>query len=433
MNNNYHLEKCTQLIEKKLNAGSSIDWIDYNYTKLHDQILEATRVSISVRTLKRIFRGNDNYDPQMATKNAMVQYLGFNDWTHFVKENFQKGTAAQLAEPASRPAAAPDIALSGQKKRQLRWIAGGAALLIAVLVAGILFFNRSSVTFNVKNTSGHVPLTTAISYDLSKLNYKNAFIDFGSGGEYKLLLSQRGELAYQYKTPNFFKIRMIADGRTVAHTTVDVHTNGWVCYVGNNDANAQVVSDRTQFTNDTSLYFSPAAISTLNVNVKKEFWVDYRNIRNFHVDGDEMTVEFRLRNSQDMGGFDCFDTSLEFTGENGRGRFKFVKPGCTQYADTEFGDTQLTGNFHNLSSLGIDLSKWTVVRIETSHKTSKVYINNVFKFKTAYNTPIGNIRGFFCRFKGSGQLDFIRVYNTSHQLVYHDEFNGPSKKKESVN
>lgn len=408
-----------------MNAGSCIHWIDYNYTKLHEQILEATHVSISVRTLKRIFRGNDNYDPQMATKNAMAQYLGFSDWADFSQTNFDDNPTPQPAESSSiksAPGANP-VAAVNKRKRNFRWV---ASIILMVAVSALLWsllFKHETVSFNVKSTSGSVPLTAAISYDLSNFSYKNAFIDFGSGGEYKLLLNPKGELAYQYKTPNFFKMRLLADGRTLASAVIDAHTSDWACYVGNNDVNAQVITDRSQFTNDSSLYFPPAAIRALNIDVNKEYWVDYRNIRNFHIDGDQMAVEFRLRNSRDIGGFDCYDTSLEFTGENGRGRFKFVKPGCTQYADTEFGDTKLTGNFHNLSSLGIDLSKWTVVRIETSHKTSMVYINNVFKFKTAYHIPIGNIRGFFCRFKGSGQLDFIRVYDASHRLVYHDEFN----------
>lgn len=402
-----------------MQSGPSRDWIDYNYSMLHDRIFEATKISISVRTLKRIFKVNDNYEPQIATKNAMAQYLGYKDWALFLKENFDKDS-----KPVEIPASVvkPDSPVAGQQSKRSVWIAGG--LLLIVLIVGLtFFFNQPDITFNVKNTSGHAPLTAAISYDLSGLNYKNAFIDFGSGGEYKLLLGPKGELTYQYKTPNFYKMRLIVDGRVLAKNTVYVQTNGWVCYVGNNDQNARVVIDSNKFNDKTSLYFAPAVISRLNINTKEEYWVDYRNIKNFHVDGDQMTVEFRLRNSQDMGGFDCFDTSLEFTGESGRGRFKFVKPGCTQFADTEFGDTQLTGNFHNLSSLGIDLSKWTVVRIETRNKTSMVYINNVFKYKTVYNTPIGNIRGLFCRFKGSGQLDFIRVYDQQHHLIYVDEFN----------
>ncbi len=407
-----------------MQSGKSNDWIDYNYTKLHDQIFEATRVSISIRTLKRIFKVNDNYEPQIATKNAMVQYLGYRDWAHFLKENFDTETNdIRISEETVNT---PPKTLNQRYKTTKFWIISGVSLIV-LIIGTTLFFNQfidqPKVFFNVKNNSGHAPLTAAISYDLSNINYKNAFIDFGSGGEYKMLLAPKGELTYQYKTPNFYKMRLIADGKALAKTTVDVTTKGWVCYVGNNDQNARVVTDRDKFSDKTSLYFVPAIISTLQINTNEEYWVDYRNIRNFHVDGDQMTVEFRLRNSQNIGGFDCFDTSLEFTGESGRGRFKFVKPGCTQYADTEFGDTQLTGNFHNLSSLGVDLSKWTVVRIETRNKTSMVYIDNAFKFKTVYNTPIGNIRGLFCRFKGSGQLDFIRVYDQGHHLVYNDEFN----------
>ncbi|PTR01514.1 hypothetical protein C8P68_101748 [Mucilaginibacter yixingensis] len=421
MKNHDYLLKCIELIEERLQAGPSADWIDYNFATLHDQIFEATKVPISVRTLKRIFKSGDDYEPQIATKNAMAQYLGYRDWIHFVKENFDRKPEDVVLPKTETTEPTGPVIKHKRSKKTFYWMGAAAVIIIASVV--FLLLSPGRFSFTVKNTNGQAPLTVAVSYDLSSLNYKNAFIDYGSGGEYKLLLSPKGEMAYLYKTPNYFKMRLMVDGKVLNRTAVDVQTKGWACYVGNNDANAQVVTDQTKFSNGSSLYFAPANISALNIDTKKEFWVDYRNIRNFNIDGDHMTVEFRLRNSQETGGFDCYDTTLEFTGETGRGLFKFVKPGCTQYADTEFGDTQMTGNFHNLSSLGVDLSKWTVVRIQTQNKTSSVYIDNKYKFKTTYNTPIGNIRGLFCRFKGSGQLDFVRVYNAEHKLVYSDEFN----------
>jgi archaellum component FlaG (FlaF/FlaG flagellin family) len=418
MKKHEYLVKCTRLIEDKLQWGNSSEWIDFNFSRLNELIFEASKISISVRTLKRIFKSDDHYEPQIATKNALVHFLGYRDWTHFVKENFENGQNEMPLPPAG---AAPVV--EKPKGKTYKIIAFIIAILIVMSVLLIIIQRHDKVSFTVKNNTGSAPLTAAISYDLSGINYKSTFIDFGNDGEYKLLLNEKGELSYLYKTPNFFKIRMIADGVVIAKATVNVKTEGWVCYVGNNDANAQIVTNRKLFGNNGMLYFPTEAISKLNIDTKKEFWVDYRNIRDFHVNGDRMTIEFRLRNSKGIGGLDCFDTSLEFSGENGRGRYRLVKPGCTQYADSEFGDTQLTGNFHNLSSLGVDLSKWTIIKIEIKNSTSLVYVDNVFKYKTSYKTPIGNIRGLFCRFKGSGQVDYIRVYNQDGKLVYGDEFN----------
>ncbi|MCU1617831.1 MAG: hypothetical protein JWO98_5371, partial [Frankiales bacterium] len=344
MKKHEYLVKCTRLIEDKLQWGNSSDWIDFNFSRLSEQIFEASKISISVRTLKRIFKSDDHYEPQIATKNALVHFLGYRDWTHFVKENFENGQNETLPP-------LPEVPSVVGKAKVYKIIAFIAAILIIVSVFLITTQHHDKVSFTVKNTIGNAPLTAAISYDLSSINHKNAFIDFGNDGEYKLLLSEKGELSYLYKTPNFFKIKLIADGLVVAKANVNVKTDGWVCYVGNNDANAQIVINRKMFNNNGMLYFPTEAISKLNIDTKKEFWVDYRNIHDFHINGDRMTIEFRLRNSSDIGGLDCFDTSLEFSGENGRGRYRIVKPGCTQYADSEFGDTQLTGNFHNLSSL----------------------------------------------------------------------------------
>jgi hypothetical protein len=106
-----------------------------------------------------------------------------------------------------------------------------------------------------------------------------------------------------------------------------VVSKGWISYVGNNDANAQVINDKTLFNKDSALYFSPEEIKKLNIDTRNEYWVDFRNIMNYHLDGDNLIMELRLKNSKAIGGFDCYDTGIEYIGETGKGRYKFVRPG----------------------------------------------------------------------------------------------------------
>lgn len=425
MKNQAYVLKCIQLIEAKVHWGSSAKWIDYNFTELSEQIFEVSKVSISIRTLKRIFKsanaGEVYYEPQIATKNAIAQFLGYTNWAHFIAENFEDDDAQHAPEPhpATAPATKPPTKSLSLKTKLIISV----LILIVAVVVAFFALKKGEVVFFAKNTFGTAPHSAAFSYDLSGISYKNAIIDFDCGAQYKPLIANKGELMFNYKTPNYYKVKLIADGKIMSTINVDLISKGWVSYVGNNDANAQVISDRKLFNKDSSLYFAPEDIKKLNIDTHNEYWVDFRNIMDYHLDGDNMIMELKLKNSKAIGGFDCYDTCIEYIGETGRGRYKFVRPGCTQYADTEFGDTQLTGNFHNLSALGIDLTNWTTIRIEVKNKTGMVYVNNVLKYKTSYNTPIGNVHGFFCRFKGSGALDYFRIYNLDKKLLYHDEFN----------
>jgi hypothetical protein len=411
-----YISKCIQLIEDKLQWGNNADWIDYNFKELSEQIFEVSKVSISIRTLKRIFKSASSevyYEPQIATKNALAQFLNYNSWAHFISDNF--GTD-EVKHPEQR------IKKEGRATWPVRAKIGiGVAILIVIFAFAFFAQHNNKVVFFAKNLIGPAPHNAAFSYDLSDISFKNAIIGFDDS-QFKPLISDKGEMSHNFKTPNFYKVKLMVDGKIVSSVNVDVISNGWVSFIGNDDNNARVIKDKSVFIKDGLLYFSPEEIRKINVNTDQDYWVDFRNIRNYHMDGDNFILEMRLKNSKAIGGVDCYDTCIEYVGETGRGRYKFVRPGCTQYADTEFGDTQLTGNFHNLSGLGMDLADWTNIKIEVKNKTAKIYANNKLKYKTTYNTSIGNVRGFFCRFKGSGALDYIRVYDLNKKLLYRDEF-----------
>ncbi len=416
MKKQVYILKCIQLIEDKLQWGNHAGWIDYNFKELSEQIFEISKVSISIRTLKRIFKSAGSevyYEPQIATKNALAQFLNYRDWAHFIAENFGLEDDKILLLPAQKK---PGPAFSFRN-----WLVAGGVVLAGVATCAYFLLKKPEIIFFANHLTGPAPHNAGFSYDLSDMNYKNAIIDFDDA-ELKPLISNKGETSHNFKTPNFYKVKLIADGKIVSSIHVDVVSNGWISYVGNNDLNAKVIKDKQLFNKDGLLYFSPEEVKKINVSTDQDFWVDFRNIMNYHFDGDNLILELRIKNSRVTGGVDCYDTCIEYVGETGRGRYKFVRPGCTQYADTEFGDTQLTGNFHNLSGLGMNLSEWTNIKIEVKNKTARVYANNVLKYKTTYNTPIGNARGFFCRFKGAGALDYIRIYDLNKKLLYHDEF-----------
>ena len=91
MDNRSYILRCIALIEQKVDWGKTQDWVDYDFKNLSDQIFESTKVSISIRTLKRIIRqvpdAEGYYEPQMATKNALALYLGFRTWADFKRSD----------------------------------------------------------------------------------------------------------------------------------------------------------------------------------------------------------------------------------------------------------------------------------------------------------------------------------------------------------
>src|SRR5450432_3497341 len=96
MNNNtdaVYIRQCLEIIEARWQRGPSGEWKSYDFEKLSDEIFDATGISLSISTLKRMF-GKVNYNnlPSIQTLNTLARFIGFEDWNAF-KRRESAGTA----------------------------------------------------------------------------------------------------------------------------------------------------------------------------------------------------------------------------------------------------------------------------------------------------------------------------------------------------
>ena len=82
----WYLEQCLAQIEKKLAWGPHTEWTNYDFEKLSETISEATGVTLSVSTLKRLW-GKVAYKnvPALNTLNTLARFAGYEDWRGFKK------------------------------------------------------------------------------------------------------------------------------------------------------------------------------------------------------------------------------------------------------------------------------------------------------------------------------------------------------------
>ncbi|MGM8361995.1 hypothetical protein ACSV4D_08780 [Flavobacterium sp. ARAG 55.4] len=112
MSDNECLDKVRLEIEKKLNWEPSSLWKEFDYIMLAQIISEASSITISPHTLKRLFgkiKYNDQYNPQLATKDALSLFLGYSNWTDFILKN--KTTTIEPSEVEK------EITEKGKKKK----------------------------------------------------------------------------------------------------------------------------------------------------------------------------------------------------------------------------------------------------------------------------------------------------------------------------
>ncbi|MFW6310485.1 MAG: hypothetical protein ACOC1D_05215, partial [Prolixibacteraceae bacterium] len=61
-------------------------------------------------------------------------------------------------------------------------------------------------------------------------------------------------------------------------------------------------------------------------------------------------------------------------------------------------------------------------RIETKNNRVSFFMDDELFFQRPYNVPLQNIIGLIFTFKGSGAIDYVKLFNGDMDLVYMDDF-----------
>ena len=187
-----YLEKILLEIEEKFQNGESQFWTHNEYSKLSQQVFDASEISVSIKTLKRLFeniKANVNYNPQNETKNALAIYLGYKNWYNF---KYKKGFHSEEKT---------GLLFLNKNYKLLLWASGiiVTGLIIFFAAKNGLFYQYSSLSkegkfnsktlnsddfiFTGKNLEGYVPLTCIFNYDLSNIKADSIFISYFYGNK----------------------------------------------------------------------------------------------------------------------------------------------------------------------------------------------------------------------------------------------------------
>jgi len=451
-----YIRRCVELVEQKLQWGDSSQWPNSYYQKLSELILDRTHVSISSRTLQRLFgrekSQNEFYNPQIATKNALVLFLGYADWQAFISRTpavAAPGTEALPAPVAEKPAVkTPEVEKAplevapvqpGQRARAgtaptARTRPGRSVVLSCCLVSlvavGLLIHagltgkqrpaRQPRVHLSGKDLTGYAPHTVHFNYDVSEVEADTVFI--GVDGPSVPLDKKKHTFSYFYGLPSLYRTRIIAHNRTLSTLQVLVKSRGWEANLDNN----YELSPHVAFEKDKGrLYITPESIKPLVTTKDKIFWTGYRNVQDFDADGDNFTLETRIKSNAEEGGIRCFDTEIEVIGTRANCRITLVEPGCSNFIRLDISDVHKSGRTDDLSSFAQDYSGWGRVKVRVCDKKAEIFFENKLIHRLSYQEPIGAIKGITFWFKGVGSVDYVRLYNAQNQPVYEDDFEKP--------
>lgn len=82
-----YIALCRKQIEHKFAFGNGTGYTQRDLEFLAQHIEEKTGITLSLSTMKRLWKGNFKQSPQIATLNALAAVLDYKDWQEFKLQN----------------------------------------------------------------------------------------------------------------------------------------------------------------------------------------------------------------------------------------------------------------------------------------------------------------------------------------------------------
>ncbi len=398
------LDHCRRLVEHKFDRGEASTWTNYDFEKLSDSIHDRTSVKLSPTTLKRLW-GRLKYEsaPTLTTLNAVAQFAGFDDWRDFERKTDIETTRDTKETPVSAPSF---------RKKGAFWAVGLIVLAITVFVfiaarrnltLPTLDPTQFSFSANKMITEG-VPNSVVFNYDASRATTDSVFIVQTWDISRKTLVSRKNhEHSAIYYYPGFFRAKLIADNQIVKTHDLWITSDGWLGLLENQPMPIYLRKEE---------YMKPDRIEVDATLAKSRQQTGLPRVRLFNqrdlgdLMNDNFTFETELKNDFDDGTNACHFTQVLIQCKNDIIIIPLTSRSCIGNLSLYFCGKGIESKSADLSNFGVDLTKWTNLRIETVNRAVTIFVNNNKAYSLNFpNAPTG-IVGVQYRFNGAGAVKY---------------------------
>lgn len=412
------LYRCLSEIEELLNWGASENWTNNEFTKLSTQITNVTGISISVSSIRRLYKNTSEaesvYNPQMETKNALAIFLKYENWAHYCQNQNYSST------------------VNKNVKTKKFWNFTIISITGLVLIVGILIklfvFNKidtEKVLFEGQNLfNNKIPHTVTIKYDLA--DYKGPF--YVDWGEYPLdgtapekstlLPSKSGLISHTYYTSSSYNIKLLdKSNHVIKNVNTYISTTGWDCYVVQPDLKIKI--DSSQFYFSDSLHANIEYAIAKGIDTIQPYRVIYRNTREFNLQGEDLYFSTGFMPIFRSGYVECNHVQVKLSGKTGTFLITLIAEGCSANIETFIiGNQQFNGISSNLDGFVVESGKHQFLEIVVKDFEATILLNNKKVFSTIYEEGIGEIVGIRYEFKGLGIIEDYLLANANKQKIY---------------
>jgi hypothetical protein len=425
------LLKCRQLVEQSLNWGDSASWGNDDFDQLSEKIFEKTKVRLSVSTLKRIW-GRVRYEsfPTTATLNALVSFVGFENWREFRQKNLNV-IDDDFHDTLFDTNEALDPPKSKTKRRRFYvnsiWVIILFSIILVVLSAVYIARKKatldpSKIKFSAVKSSDDLPNSVVFNYDASVFNSDSVYIQQSWDPNRREKVPAFGKQHTSiYYNPGYFIAKLVVDNQIKKECVVSIKTKGWKgtieagpvpVYLSESDIKHNGYMGVTD-----SLLSKKTGTAIFN-NVETKF----ANVREFEgIDPGNFSFETTFRNTSKLEASACRKVFVYLLGKGGAIGIPFSDKGCISDLNVLTGNYYMSGKDHDMSAFGCDFSQFQHLKLIVKNHRFMVYNNDKLILNLYQKEPTNGIVGIRYEFEGSGQVKDYKL-ETPGGKSYGEEF-----------
>jgi transcriptional regulator with XRE-family HTH domain len=374
LNDHELVHECMVALCEKAGFPDTTALVQRDLQTLADAIEARTGVLISLSTIKRLLAGQFSRLPQIATLNALAQYLDYPHWQAF-----------RIAQkPAGQPAPKPATDRR-QAKRHIPRVAATIALvtfttlaLLAVKLVHHPLANLDKTAFSATKVTGNdIPNSVVFHYNIDTVMADSFFIQQSWDRSRRVRIYKKNyTLTDIYYEPGYHTAKLYANDKIIKTVPVSIPTNGWVFYA------------REELFKGRIAYIPPSSPEIKNYNAF--IWVDFPAAIQYTSDDFTLKVKIKVNNVNNAS---CPFLMTEIFCQHNFMYFQNRLKGCSSESFAQFGDNFLNGKTHDLSGLGMDITTWQKLSLTVKDRKATVSINGVPAYSATYQASGGLITG----------------------------------------
>ena len=422
-----YIEICKKLLEQKFSFGNGHGYTQKDLELLSNYIEEETGVYISLSTLKRLWKNNFKKGPQLATLNALVNILGYNNWQHFKLENKK-----------SSPKEAP-VSFPGTKNRNTKLLKFLAGIGAAFLIFSLFIWSKSKIedipkaiefngpfTFKANKTlSKGTPNTVIFNYDVSNIKADSFFIQQSWNNWRRRKIDPTKKVHSEiYYEAGYHRAKLYANDSIISKIGIHILSDGWEPHIYYGESNESFIHFRGEtFNEDGYFHLSKELLDKMNVDLTRNFKTRVSHSAVYDVSSNNFSLEARAKLDLNTNkGRSCPRLKLFIVTEVHIFYLRFVQKGCETQAEYKLGEVYRKGINNDLSLLGRDLFEWQDIKVRVENKNAQVFINDSLAFSEVFKQDFGDVVGLFFMFDGTGNLDDVKLTDHENRVVFQDDF-----------